>query len=81
MDQAGWHKSKQLKVPHNIDIWFLPPYSPELNPVERFWKIIKQNTLHNRIYENLTHLENAVMDYLDTLTDDVFKKVCACSYI
>jgi transposase len=35
MDQAGWHKSQRLQVPDNIQIKFLPPYSPELNPVER----------------------------------------------
>jgi transposase len=35
MDGAGWHKSKSLEIPKNITIFFLPPYSPELNPVER----------------------------------------------
>lgn len=37
MDGAGWHKSKALKIPDNIVIFYLPPYSPELNPVERLW--------------------------------------------
>ena len=41
MDQAGWHKSQGLRVPDNIQIEFLPPYSPELNPVERLWKWLK----------------------------------------
>lgn len=35
MDGAGWHKSKDLIVPKNIIIKLLPPYCPELNPVER----------------------------------------------
>jgi len=35
MDQAGWHKSKDLDVPENVTIIYLPPYSPELNPIER----------------------------------------------
>ncbi len=35
MDQAGWHKSKDLVVLDNIDIIYLPPCSPELNPIER----------------------------------------------
>jgi len=38
MDQAGWHKSKDLDSYDNIEIIFLPPYSPELNPIERLWK-------------------------------------------
>jgi transposase len=34
MDQAGWHTAKTLNIPENIRIVSLPPYSPELNPVE-----------------------------------------------
>jgi transposase len=49
MDQAGWHKSKHLFIPENIVLWFLPPYSPELNPVERLWKRMKQTMLHKVI--------------------------------
>ena len=40
MDCASWHKSKGLKIPENITIIYLPPYSPELNPVERLWLYI-----------------------------------------
>ncbi len=39
MDNAGWHKSKSLIIPKNIQIVFLPSYCPELNPVKRLWKI------------------------------------------
>ncbi|OQB91582.1 MAG: hypothetical protein BWX83_00508 [Candidatus Cloacimonetes bacterium ADurb.Bin117] len=81
MDQAGWHKSKALVIPKNIDIWFLPPYSPELNPVERLWKMIKKNTLHNKLYDSLKQLEQAVVEYFDILTQEVLRKLCACSYI
>jgi transposase len=81
MDQAGWHKSKDLVVPSNIDIWFLPSYSPELNPVERLWKHIKRNTLHNRLYESLKQLEKAVIDYFDLIDCQLLTKLCACSYI
>ncbi len=81
MDQAGWHKSKDLAVPKNVEIWFLPPYSPELNPVERLWKMIKRNTLHNRLYDSLKQLEKAVVEYFDTLTSEVLMHLCTCSYI
>lgn len=81
MDQAGWHKSKALAVPLNIEIWFLPPYSPELNPIERLWKFIKHNILHNRLYDSLKQLESAVVEYFDILPSDLLAKLCACSYI
>jgi DDE superfamily endonuclease len=35
MDKAGWHTSGELVVPENLSLVFLPPYSPELNPIER----------------------------------------------
>jgi len=37
MDKAGWHTSGELVVPENLSLVFLPPYSPELNPIERLW--------------------------------------------
>ena len=58
MDQAGWHKSSALKIPCNVEIAFLPPYSPDLNPQEQIWDEIREKFFHNRIFKSL----NAVMD-------------------
>jgi len=44
LDQAGWHVSKSLKVPNNITLLHLPPYSPELNCIERLWAYLKSHT-------------------------------------
>ncbi|WP_075260285.1 transposase [Holospora undulata] len=41
MDEARLHKSKTFKIPDNITIFYLPSYSPELNPVEKLWLYIK----------------------------------------
>ena len=41
LDQAGWHNSQDLRVPKNIELVYLPAYSPELNPVERLWQSLK----------------------------------------
>ena len=41
LDGAGWHKNEQLPLPSNIRLLFLPPYAPELNPVEHFWDVSK----------------------------------------
>jgi len=81
MDQAGWHKSKILIVPENIEIWFLPPYSPELNPVERLWKTMKQEIIHNRIYKTLIDIEDAVVNYIRDMKEDFLKTLCSCSYL
>ena len=81
MDQAGWHKSKKLKVPENIEIEYQPPYSPELNPVERLWKWLKNNTIHNRIFEKLEDILNAVCKELKKMTKEKFIELCRCNYV
>jgi transposase len=48
MNNAGWHNG--LKIPERIKIMHLPPYSPELNPVERLWRYLKDHTLKNKVY-------------------------------
>lgn len=76
MDGAGWHKSKDLIVPTNIQIVLLPPYCPELNPVERLWKFIKDNTIKNKVFETLKSLEENVYEFVKNLTDEVVLGVC-----
>ena len=50
-DGAGWHKTGgKLKLPSNISLLKLPPYSPELNPVENVWEFLRHNDLSNRVY-------------------------------
>jgi transposase len=44
-DQAGWHLSRKLVVPHNITIVPLPPKCPELNPQENVWQFVRDNWL------------------------------------
>lgn len=50
MDRAGWHTKSSLKVPPNISILYLPPYSPELNPQENVWQHLKDTYLANRVF-------------------------------
>ena len=52
LDQAGWHVTPKLKVPENITLMFLPPRSPELNPVENVWQFMRNNWLSNRVFRD-----------------------------
>ena len=76
MDGAGWHKSKDLIVPQNIQIELLPPYCPELNPVERLWRFIKDNTIKNKVFETLGNLEDEVCEFIKNLTKEVVLGIC-----
>lgn len=79
MDNAGWHH--ELNVPDNIEIVYLPPYSPELNPIERLWRYIKEETLKNKVYNTLADLEKAVAQFLLQIKKDAIASICACSYV
>jgi hypothetical protein len=59
LDGAGWHPDKGLAVPDNISLLFLPPYSPELNPVEELWHELRRRYLANRVIDNVEQLIEA----------------------
>lgn len=59
IDGAGWHKSKELKIPENIQLFPLPPYSPELQPVECSWPLLKE-PIANQYFDDLDKLEDTV---------------------
>jgi len=73
MDQAGWHKAKRLKIPDNIMLYWLPPYSPELNTIEHLWDEIREKWFHNRVFKTLeaveTQLVKALQHYLHSSTE------------
>ena len=48
VDQAGWHKAGALAVPDNVTLVRLPPYSPELNRIERTWRNLKRHHLAHK---------------------------------
>jgi transposase len=81
MDQAGWHVSKRLIVPRNIRLVLLPPYSPELNPVENLWHWIKSHHTSNRAFADYDDLLDRVGSAWRTLTKRRLRSVCRCNYL
>lgn len=70
MDQAGWHGAKELTMPDNITPMPLPPYSPELNPVERVWLYLKEHFLSHRLFENYEAIVTACCQAWNAMTAD-----------
>jgi transposase len=59
-DGAGWHQfGPRLKIPRNISLLHLPPYSPELNPQENIRQYLRQNYLANRVFETYEAIVDA----------------------
>jgi hypothetical protein len=73
VDGAGWHGSHTVVVPEGIHLEVLPPYSPELQPAERLWRLADE-PLANRCFDSLDELEAILGDRcrtLLTMQDDI----------
>ena len=67
IDGAGWHRSGMLKATDNIYLLKLPPYAPELNPIEHVWDELREKFFHNRVFACLDALEDQLMRGLKSL--------------
>lgn len=70
LDRAGWHTAKDLNIPENITLHWLPPYSPELNPVEHLWDEIREKWFLNRYFSSLDAVEDQLMEAFKALMKD-----------
>ena len=70
MDGASWHPAKNLRATNNMLILYLPPYSPELNPVEYLWDDIREKDFSNRVFADMTALEDRLMNSLAKMEGD-----------
>jgi transposase len=82
-DRAGFHTSKDLKVPENITIVPLPAYSPELNPVENLWHYLRSHYWANRSYSDYDDLRYAAIGAWQNaaLDPEIIKSVCRTPYV
>ena len=80
LDQAGWHGAKALAVPANITLVPLPPYSPELNPVERVWLHLKERFLSHRLHADYDAIADAASKAWNHLVAETGRITSLCSY-
>jgi transposase len=82
-DGAGYHTSGELVVPANVSLIQLPPYSPELNPVENLWHYLRAHHWSNRVYEGYKGLEREAIRSLCAVCDEAetLKSVCNADYV
>lgn len=71
LDGAGWHTGAALKPPHNMKLLSLPPYAPELNPVEHLSDELREKFFHNKAFNSLDALEDQLEVGLRALENDM----------
>jgi len=82
-DGAGYHKAGTLRVPTNITLLRLPPYSPELNPMENLWHYLRSHNWSNHDYQHYDALRQAACDAWQEhcINTDLIKTVCHAPYL
>lgn len=76
LDGAGWHTSHDLVIPTNVTLLRLPPYAPELNPVERVWLYLRERHLSHRVHDGDRAVLDAVCAAWCELTPGRLRSLC-----
>jgi len=81
LDNGAFHHSKNLVLPHNIALLFLPPYCPELNPAEKIWRHLK-DYLANTVFKTLDELSDKLNNIIvNTLNASTILSLTAYNYL
>lgn len=91
MDNAPWHKKAKRLIKENADneysdindkvvFVYLPPYSPDLNPIEQVWRKTRREVTHNRFFANAKQLEEEIDQYYEPLSSPNTELQSLCSF-
>ena len=80
-DGASWHKSKGLKIPGNITLLHIPPYTPEMNPIEQIWKQLRSMGFRNEVFKTLNHVVDRLCETICRLSLDLVKSITCRQWI
>jgi putative transposase len=80
-DGAAWHRSKNLEIPENIELFQLPPATPEMNPIEQIWKEIRKRGFRNEIFLTLDKVVDRLCETICSLSHDVVKSITGREWI
>jgi hypothetical protein len=70
VDGAGWHIARDLRIPSNVTLVLLPPYAPELNPVERGWLFLRERHLSHRLLAGYDAIVDTLCNAWNALTPE-----------
>ena len=66
-DNAPWHEGEQVMIPDNITILYIPPYTPEMNPIEQIWTEIRKRGFKNVLFQSLDTVVSKLCDVVNSL--------------
>ena len=80
MEQHGI-KAGGLDIPENIELFHIPPYTPEMNPIEQIWKEIRKRGFRNQVFTTLEKVVDRLCDTICSLTPDTIFSITGRNWI
>lgn len=80
-DGVSWHKSNEMIIPENITLVYLPPATPEMNPIEQIWKEIRKMGFRNEAFHSLKDVVDRLCETICRLTNEVVRSITARDWI
>ena len=80
-DGASWHKTDSLCIPANIELFFIPPYTPEMNPIEQIWKELRKMGFRNEVFETLEKVVERLCDTICALSMETIRSITGRQWI
>ena len=80
-DGAAWHKSESLQVPENIELFYIPPYTPEMNPIEQIWKELRKLGFRNEIFASLEKVVDRLCETICRLSSTLIRSITGRKWI
>ena len=80
-DGAAWHKARFLELPENIALFYIPPYTPEMNPIELIWKEIRKRGFRNEVFATLDKVLDRLCDTISSLPPGVISHITKRDWI
>lgn len=80
-DGATWHKSKASKILENIRFAFIPPYTPEMNPIEQIWKEIRKRGFRNEVFRTLNIVVDCLCDTVRSISSETITSITTRDWV
>ena len=90
MDNAPWHKKAKRLIKEDADglysdikskvvFVYLPPYSPDLNPIEQVWRKVRREVTHNRFFPSIAELKQKLVPYFESFIhqNSILRQLCS----
>jgi putative transposase len=75
VDGAAWHRAKGMQIPENMSFIYLPPATPEMNPIEQIWTWLRLHGFRNEVFSTLDKVVDRLCQTICSLSEDIVSSI------